>query len=148
MNFYKVRYKFFLIVPRNVPEVSWFKKMLTDVESRICNVQGNTIKEAIDRIKQDYFDTQLNNWSVWTPAQEKILSSSLPPPSVNVVTLGGTWWRNHVDKTEKACKFLFDSIIISSDLDEGGFILLVNLSVLESPSRTRIPKSAHAISIK
>ena len=46
-----------------------------DGESRICNVQGNTIKEAIDRIKQDYFDTQLNNWSVWTPAQEKILSS-------------------------------------------------------------------------
>merc|ERR1711962_207023 len=32
-------------------------------------LQGNTIKEAIDRIKQDYFDTQLNNWSVWTPAQ-------------------------------------------------------------------------------
>ena len=70
MNFYKVRYKSFLIAPRNAPEVSWFKKMLTDGESRICNVQGNTIKEAIDRIKQDYFDTQLNNWSVWTPAQE------------------------------------------------------------------------------
>ena len=70
MNFCKVRYKSFLIVPRNVPEVSWFEKMLTDGESRIWNVQGNTIKEAIDRIKQDYFDTQLNNWSVWTPAQE------------------------------------------------------------------------------
>jgi len=32
-------------------------------------LQGNSISKAIDRIKQDYIDTQLNNWSVWTPAQ-------------------------------------------------------------------------------
>ena len=65
MNFYKVRYKSFSIAPgRSIIGPSM------DGESRICNVQGNTIKEAIDRIKQDYFDTQLNNWSVWTPAQE------------------------------------------------------------------------------
>ena len=41
------------------------------------------MKEAMDRIKQDYFDTQLNNWSVWTPAQELILSRSLAPPHIS-----------------------------------------------------------------
>ena len=106
MNFYKVRYKSFSIAYgpklRGRFKTEFLNKRSTDGEWRICNVQGNSIKEAIDRIKQDYFDTQLNNWSVWTPAQEQILLCSLPPPSfiVHNITLGGTHWRYLVDKTK------------------------------------------------
>ena len=143
MNFYKVCYKFFTS-PGHHGRFKICPGFRRTGKCGFVTSKGNTMKEAIDRIKQDYFDTQLNNWSVWTPAQEQILSYSLAPHSRRLHPSSATCSDARKDslatpgiKPKKACEFLFDSIIISSDLDEGCFILLVNLSFLESSSRTR-----------
>ena len=89
MNFYKACYKFFTYPGHHgrckiCPGFGRMKK------GGFVTSKGNTMKEAIDRIKQDYFDTQLNNWSVWTPAQEQILSDPLAPHSRILYPSGAT----------------------------------------------------------